>query len=338
LDVLLRRHPEHAAGQFQRACLYESLGQVGAAADGFLEAARLAPGHALAWEGAARQLYRLDRLAEAEAAQQRGAALEPGLWEDGRIGHVRTSQRPSSPTPATLAACHAGPAASDALHLAVAERELVVIDDFLPDPLGWRAQALALRFEQPRHASVNYPGVQTAGQAVDPAWMQTIADRLGRDLKWGWPAHGAFRLSPAGSLARSDIHSDVDQGIAYAGVLYLSLPEHCCGGTSFWSQRATGWTRRPDAAQLAASPWRNRDAFERSLSARGVGGSEHERLAATRKDWELVFEVGMRFNRLIVYRSDYFHAVSQVFGQGPQDARLVQLFFFEPLGPVTAAT
>jgi len=339
--TLLRHDPRHAAGQFQLACLLEALGDTAAAADAFLAAARLDPGRALAWEGAARQLYRLDRLPEAEAAQARGAALDPTLWADGRIGHAiaRRARDPAS-SGAAAAQCRAGPGAPDAAALlaAVDERELLVIDDFLPEPMAWRDQALTLPFAQPRDASVNYPGVQTLGQAVDPSWTQAMADGLGRDLKWGWPGHGAFRLSPAGSLARSDIHSDLDQGIAYAGVLYLSLPAHCQGGTSFWRQRATGWTRRPDAAQLAASPWGDLAGFTRSMSSDAGEGSEHQKLSAMRKDWELLFEVPMRFNRLIVYRSDFFHAVSQVFGQHAQDARLVQLFFFEPIGRVTVPT
>lgn len=323
----------------QRAGQLEALGQVQAAAEAFLAAARAAPNQALAWEGAARQLYRLNRLPEAEQAQQRGCALDPSLWADGRIGHVRSrSKALDQPDAPTLAACRPGEALADAaaLQAAVAERELVVLDDFLPDPMAWRTHALTLPFDKPRSDQVNYPGVQTLGQLVAPEWLQRMADALGSDLKWAWPGHGAFRLSPAGSLARSDIHTDLDQGAAYAGVLYLSLPEHCQGGTSFWRQRGTGWVQQPSPAQLAASAWGTREAFDRSLSAEASDGSGHEALAAARAGWELLFEVGMRFNRLILYRADFFHAVSQVFGQRADDARLVQLFFFEPLGSPTS--
>lgn len=344
--LLLQMKPGHAEALalrqqalMQRAGQLEALGHTAAAAEAFLVATRAAPELALAWEGAARQLYRLNRLTEAEQAQQRACALDPSLWADGRIGHVRChAKRAALLDAATLAACGPGEACADAasLQAAVAARELVVLDDFLPDPLAWRAHALALPFDKPRGDQVNYPGVQTLGQAVEPAWLQRMADALGRDLKWAWPGHGAFRLSPAGSLARSDIHTDLDQGAAYAGVLYLSLPEHCQGGTSFWRQRGTGWVQQPSAAQLAASAWPSREAFNASLSAPAPAGSGHEELAQLRAGWELVFEVGMRFNRLILYRADFFHAVSQVFGQRADDARLVQLFFFEPLGSPTS--
>jgi hypothetical protein len=63
-----------------------------------------------------------------------------------------------------------------------------------------------------------------------------------------------------------------------------------------------------------------------------AGGSKaFSDLTQGRDQWDMLFEVPMRFNRLIVYRSDYFHAIGRVFGSGLPDGRLTQLFFFEPL-------
>ncbi|MBC7683199.1 MAG: hypothetical protein H7172_12785 [Ferruginibacter sp.] len=45
--------------------------------------------------------------------------------------------------------------------------------------------------------------------------------------------------------------------------------------------------------------------------------------------WEWLFEVPMRFNRLVVFGSDYFHAVTELFGNQPDNGRLVQLFHFQ---------
>jgi hypothetical protein len=47
--------------------------------------------------------------------------------------------------------------------------------------------------------------------------------------------------------------------------------------------------------------------------------------------WECVLEVPMRFNRLIVYRSDFFHSIGELFGDRPENVRFVQLFFFEAM-------
>ena len=45
--------------------------------------------------------------------------------------------------------------------------------------------------------------------------------------------------------------------------------------------------------------------------------------------WEWLFEVPMRFNRLIIFRSDFFHAITELFGDRPENGRLVQLLHFE---------
>ena len=287
-------------------------------------------------------MYALDRLPEAVAAQQRALARTPALQADGLMGFAQ-AQGPApdlaARASAVCALCRPGPGATTphSLQQALAECELLVCDDFLPDPLAWRQQALAHDFlDASAHRHGNFPGRQTRGGHAPPALLQRICTALGRSLKWSWPGHGAFRISPSGSLARSDIHVDHgDSRVAYAGVLYLSLPQACQGGTSFWRHRETGWFRAPSPAQAAASRHGSLAGFMRAQAAGGAQG--FDQLAQGRGQWDLLFEVPMRFNRLIVYRSDCFHGISQVFGAGPDDARLTQLFFFEPLGGAAGA-
>jgi tetratricopeptide (TPR) repeat protein len=334
-DHALSLQPDYGRAQFQRACTLETLQQTELAAAAFLEAARLQPDRVLAHVGASRQLYKLDRVTEAMASQARAAALDDGILADGRIGQAladtshagRAALRRHSAD-----ACERGDAcqSDEQLLAAIDALELVVLDDVLPDALEYRERALALPYRAAAAAQVNFPGSQTAGGFASQDLCQRVADALGRDLKWGWPDHGAFRVSPASATARSDVHADHDDDRpAYAGVLYLSLPQHCRGGTSFWRHRATGWTRVPDPASGRASRWGSTTAFMRSLR----DGQERPfaTLAAARSDWELLLTVPMRFNRLIVYRSDHFHSIAELFGETPADSRLVQLLFFERL-------
>ena len=331
-EAALRCDPAHQQAGMQRAGLLESLGRAEEAAAGFLAVATAHPQHALAHAGAARQLYRVNRVEEAVNSQARAGALDARLWADGRLGFVRAG----APTDRaardvhSAAACVAGPGFDVMAELR--RRELVVVDDFLPDPMAARSAALALPYpHSSANSSVNYPGRQTDGGHADATDLQRLANLLGRDVKWGWPGHGAYRLSPAGSLARSDIHADHDDTrAAYAGVLYLSLPEHCQGGTGFWQHRETGWARVPTVAEAAASRWGD---YGRFLAAqRQAQAAAFEGLTSSRRDWDAVLHVPMRFNRLLLYRSDYFHAVMQVFGADVASSRLVQLFFFERLG------
>lgn len=328
----LRCEPRHGPALYLRAATLESLGDVGAAAAGFVAAAAAEPSRALAHLGAARQLYLLDRVAEAMAYQRQAIALDADMRRDGVIGCARAQPLPeplSERRQRSAALCSAAP--GSALEHETGARELLVLDDFLPDPLARRAHALSLAYtEASGHLYGNFPGSQTAGGHADQATMQRIANLLERDIKWGWPSHGAFRLSPATATACSDIHADLDQSRpAYAGVLYLSLPEDCQGGTSFWRHRETGWSKVPDEGQARASRFGSYAEFMRRRTADAA--QAFEQLSAARDEWELVFEVPMRFNRLILYRSDFFHGISTLFGHKPGDSRLVQLYFFEPM-------
>jgi hypothetical protein len=214
------------------------------------------------------------------------------------------------------------------LRSAALARELWIIDDFLDDPHAARRTALAQEFlPASRRGGANWPGTQTSSQPCQFD-MQRIADALGRDLCWDSADTGAWRLTPAQSSARCDIHVDSHgEGAIYAAVLYLSLPEHCQGGTGFWRHRQTGWERKPAADELAAAGYASWRAFEqRWIPVAEVSG--FAALQAARRDWEQLFELPMRFNRLVVYRSDFFHAIGEVFGTTAENSRLVQLFYF----------
>jgi hypothetical protein len=204
-----------------------------------------------------------------------------------------------------------------------------VIDDLLPDPAAARADALQLCREQKAAVEAPvFPGVQSSPQPCE-AIMQRIADALGRDLRWDSPDHGALRLSLAGDEARADVHVDsptLDN--IFGGVLYLTRPEHCRGGTSFYRHRRSGWARRPDEATLRARGYASFLDFQRR-NLPPDRRQPFERWKAQRDGaWELLFDIPMRFNRLVVFRSDFFHAVSELFGEAPEDGRLVQLFHF----------
>jgi tetratricopeptide (TPR) repeat protein len=332
----LRCDPGHLQAGMQRAGVLESLGQAEAAAAGFLTVAQAHPQHLLAHLGAAQQLYRLGRIEQAVASQMRAAALSPQVLLEGRIGGARCRATLDATARRARAAevvgqCHVAPGV-DGLAAAQA-REIVIVDNFLPDPLATRGAVLAMPFpHSSAQRTVNYPGRQTEGGFADTALLQRMADLLGHDLKWAWPGHGAYRLSPAGSLARSDIHADHDDARpAYAGVLYLSLPQHCQGGTSFWRHRDSGWAKVPSPAEATASAYGSYDNFLRAQSKRHgpAQAGAFDVVSQDRAAWTLELELPMHFNRLVLYRSDYFHAISQVFGQDPEDSRLVQLFFFE---------
>ncbi|MGI0034284.1 MAG: DUF6445 family protein [Nitrososphaera sp.] len=118
----------------------------------------------------------------------------------------------------------------------------------------------------------------------------------------------AFRLNYGGELPNNWVHADRGYG-SLAAVLYLSLPEHCTGGTAFWRHRS-GIDRLPAEA-----------------------GDEHQAVRdfVRISRWRQTQVVPMAFNRLILYPTQLFHSrwPFQAFGTGPQDGRLIAVGFYE---------
>lgn len=272
-------------------------------------------------QGLAEMYYRTNQRELALARYAQGVALHPPLAQICRIGFASPAAQPEALTDI------AGPADLPGF---VAELDLHIIDDFLPDPAAWRAAALALPFEQQRYAGQNYPGSQTAGQPCQ-AIMDRIATALGREIRFISPDNGSYRLSYADAMARTDIHVDNETGNNfnfYAGVLYLNPPEQCQGGTTFWRHAPSGWYRRLPEAQVKAGGYASFKDFQKRWLPNSAVKKFNE-LKAQRDSWRPLMELPMRHNRLVMYKGHYFHSLSNVFGDTPDNGRLVQLFFFE---------
>lgn len=309
------------------------MGHAEDAVPAFESARRLAPNRSDIPRVLSELHYAANRIEAALECYESALKLRPALAQTLRLGAA--TPRPPTDRESVLRLSDVRRCSlpdDAALQAAVSARDLHVIDDFLDDPQAYRAAALAAPFQTQQYAGQNYPGLQTAGVAC-PALMQRIADVLGRPIKYISPDNGALRISFADSTARGDIHVDSHpgRGPAYAGVLYLNPPEQCRGGTVFWRHVETGWAQRPVASALAGSAYESAADFHRRCLPRD-SAVPFAQLQSQREDWSPVFEVPMASNRLIVYRGDWYHSISEVFGNTLDDGRLVQLFFFELAG------
>ncbi|WP_374355620.1 DUF6445 family protein [Chitinimonas sp.] len=284
------------------------------------------PRQASEWLALAQMAYRSDRLALAREAFEAAYALSPAILEQACIGYAEPAAlgRAANTAQQSIAReLQADELIDQVLHGA----DLQVFDDFLPDPDTMRQWAMAQTY---RPAQGNYPGQQTAALRCDEL-MQAIADCLHRRIKWASPDNGVLRLSLADAQARTDIHVDDEQAVQtqrYAAVLYLTLPVHCQGGTSFWRHQATGWLKRPSDAQLREAGLADfRSFLRRELPI--AGERAFTELTAQRQRWHKLFTVPMAYNRLVLYKGNYFHAIDSVFGSDFSDGRLTRLFTFE---------
>jgi tetratricopeptide (TPR) repeat protein len=332
LEAACALQPDDARAHAGLAALHLRGNRCAEAERHYAAANALEPQHAEWHQALARLYYQRWAMPEALASAARACELPLAPASRLNMGWALPKVPAPRPSPAPMLKAAAISKMGD-LERACAELELLVFDDFLADPLAYRGEALRLCKREAEYlAQVNFPGVQTPPQQC-AATMQRIADALGRPLKWDSPDHGALRVSLANDDARADVHVDNPTlPNIFGGVLYLSLPEHARGGTRFYRHRATGWDRRPDEAALRERGDASFLAFQkRNLPPnRRLPFSQWQRQRDT--VWECLFEVPMRFNRLIVFRSDFFHAITELFGDRAENGRLAQLFHFESQG------
>jgi len=193
----------------------------------------------------------------------------------------------------------------------------LMIDDFLPDPHAARAAALGLGYD-PAHKRGNYPGLLSDRPLVVPGLEARVGQLVGRSLRAApGTSHNHCRLTLKGDRGASGVHIDP---CFYSGILYLSRPEDCRGGTDFFRHRRTGLERvPPDDAGVIAAGYADHNAL-----------IEHVVNADTTKPakWEKSFTAPMRFNRLILFSPWLFHNSAAGFGDRPENGRLVHLMFF----------
>ena len=174
---------------------------------------------------------------------------------------------------------------------------LIIVDDFYSDPDAVRKFALSQDFS----VKGNYPGARTkpfftddVKQAIEH-YMQFAGKITNTFENSGYT--GAFQIATAND--RTWIHSDPHN--MWAGVCYLTPDAPGSGGTGLFRHKATG---------------------------------EHSKITQDREGYDytkydLFDRIGNKYNRLILYRGDLFHASLDYFGDNYENGRLFQTFFFD---------
>ena len=198
---------------------------------------------------------------------------------------------------------------------------LIVIDDFYSNPAAVRNFALTKTEYLPSAALPGeFPGTESKKSFFTPAVVQRLQSAVGEKVS-PQPARfsfGVFAKAYAQDHRKKVVHVD---HTGWTGLVYLNPPEQCRGGTSFYRHKGTGLDRVPEENGLENLGYTSRsdflDRFLRPISSR-------------EEEWEVSARVGMKFNRLVLFRAgDLFHAAEGYFGNTDEEARLIQLFFFE---------
>ena len=195
---------------------------------------------------------------------------------------------------------------------------LLIIDDFLPDPLSARAQALRLGYD-PAGKRGNFPGLDSTHPLPIAGLEASVSATIGVPLKAAPnTSHGHCRLTLKRDKGVSGVHVDP---AFYSGILYLSDDAHAEGGTDFFRHRRTGLDRVPtDMAGILRAGYQDINALVADVVNRDT---------TQPGKWERIMRVPMKFNRLLLFSPWLFHTSAPGFGATPETGRLVSLMFFD---------
>lgn len=176
--------------------------------------------------------------------------------------------------------------------------DLLVIDNFYINPDQVRAFALI----QDYNVVGNFPGRRTQPFINDDVKraIQHFMNFAGEITTWHEHSgySGAFQYATAAD--RTWIHSDGTS--MWAGVCYLTPDAPHTAGTALYRYKETG-------------------------NYRSVNEEQYEAYDYTK--WDKVDVVSNKYNRLVIYRGDLYHASLDYFGKDLYDGRLFQTFFFD---------
>jgi hypothetical protein len=173
---------------------------------------------------------------------------------------------------------------------------LLIIEDFYTSPDTVRSYALQQEF----NVTGNFPGVRSKPYLSNDvkAAIDVNMQFAGGVTNWledsGYT--GSFQLATA--TDRTWIHTDYNN--MWAGVIYLTPDAPHTAGTALYRHKETGEHRKTT--------------------------TDYEGYDYTK--WDKFDVIGNKYNRLIIYRGDLFHASLDYFGNNPNNCRLFQTFFF----------
>jgi hypothetical protein len=193
----------------------------------------------------------------------------------------------------------------------------IVIDDFLEDPDGLRIMAEKCDFphlDKPTY----FPGRNSQQHVPITGLEEHISNILHEPLEpIPGSSHHKFRLAFEGDKGLDGVHVDEAH---WTGILYLSKPEHCKGGTDLFRHIRTNTDHAPiNKAELDAMGYETSEKIFSELLMDDTNDLSK---------WELTTSIPMRYNRLVLIRPWQWHDAGAGFGDSLENGRLVYLMSF----------
>lgn len=237
------------------------------------------------------------------------------------------------------------------------EPPMLIVDNFYADPYYIQQLALSLHFKIPigfhthAYTDISLPFSEHISfihqHYTHKYWgiselELSISDRINR-----WIFHKSIdsKYSKLLNINRKYPHHDAlfKNHIAkfISGVVFLTNPDFCTGGTGFFRHKATGITRSYGSIPLEGNPCKRlaesmhaascyhhqKDDTEAYQTLKNSFNSKKD----TNEIWELITSVAMKFNRLILFPSYVYHnplyGLADFDGADAANKRLTQNFY-----------
>ena len=154
---------------------------------------------------------------------------------------------------------------------------LLVVDDFLGARDALALREAGLRLTYPPDQKGAFPGRNSVERVEIDGLTEAVSRLVGEKLRAAPPpqSHAKFRITLAGDVGRAKVHIDKAH---WSGVLYLSRPEDCRGGTEFFRHLPTQSDRAPMTDQeLAAAGFSSQEQmYQEIVSKHTVDDSKWE--------------------------------------------------------------
>jgi len=181
---------------------------------------------------------------------------------------------------------------------------VMIFDNFYSNPMGVRDYAISLPF----NVTGNYPGARTnVMQEEDNSNAKTMFESiLNTKITW-WPEQYNTSFQYTTKDDKTWIHYDPTN---FAAVLYLTPDAPLESGTAIY--------RHKDSKISMLD--RNNPITDYNSSSEDLNDMDK---------WEPIVQVSNIFNRLVMYRGEYYHrSMLPGFGDSKYNGRLFQTFFF----------
>jgi hypothetical protein len=191
--------------------------------------------------------------------------------------------------------------------------EFLVVDDFYGNPDAVRDFALSLEYREQKNY---FKGQRTDNSYFVDGTKEMFESLLNRKItNWDHQMSGRFQYCTAAEPVV--YHHDVQ---SFAAVVYLTPEAPPESGTAFFRRKNTKQYRNlTDEEATPLNKTQKELLFDTYL----------ENAVYDRTRWELIDLIGNRYNRLVIWDAQLFHAANTYFGGNINDSRLFHIFFFD---------